>query len=254
MKVFRLIALAVFGVSPAAAYLGEVVASFNAPANLPGAVATSGDYIYVFCAGRYLPPFDAIFQINATTGSRIRSYVSPFGGDTSGLGYEYGGYLWISRYNPTYVGRCNATNGSVYSSFPVTEHSLGGGIACQGDPTRPGVGIPPRRYLASGLRDADAAGIRVYHRGLGRGLVRVAVEFVRTGGCGLRQRLPLCKQHRQPSVRRLQDPLPEYLAAPRADVAGPGEGIVPVIGRLSCPYVDLMAGPFLVFTAILCYN
>ena len=129
-------ALAVAAV-PAAAYLGEVVGSFNT-ANLPGAVATSGDYIYVFCAGRYLPPFNTIFQLNATTGATVRSYVSPFGGDTTGLGYEYGGYLWISRRAPTYVARCDASSGSVYRSFAVTEHSLGGGIACQGDPTRPG--------------------------------------------------------------------------------------------------------------------
>jgi hypothetical protein len=122
---------------PAGAYLGEVVRSFNTP-NLPGAVATSGDYIYVFCAGRYLPPFNYIYQLNATTGGTVRSYASPFGNSTSGLGYEYGGYLWISGYGPTYVARCSATTGSVYSSFPVTEHSLGGGIACQGDPTRPG--------------------------------------------------------------------------------------------------------------------
>jgi hypothetical protein len=138
MKVVTLLVSAVaFGASPAGAYLGEVIGSFNT-ANLPGAVATSGDYIYVFCAGRYLPPFNTIFQHNAKTGGRVRSYASPFGNYTSGLGYEYGGYLWISRYSPTYVARCNASTGSVYSSFPVTQHSLGGGIACQGDPTRPG--------------------------------------------------------------------------------------------------------------------
>jgi len=138
MKVVTLFVSALVGAAaPAGAYLGEVVGSFNT-ANLPGAVATSGDYIYVFCAGRYLPPFNTIFQLNATTGARVRSYVSPFGGDTTGLGYEYGGYLWISRRSPTYVARCAASTGSVYSSFPVTQHSLGGGIACQGDPTRPG--------------------------------------------------------------------------------------------------------------------
>ncbi len=119
------------------AYLGEVVRSFRT-ANLPGSVATSGDYIYVFCAGRYIPPFNYIYQLNATTGGTVRSYPSPFGNSTSGLGYEYGGYLWISRYSPAYVARCNSTNGSVYYSFPITEHSLGAGIACQGNPTQAG--------------------------------------------------------------------------------------------------------------------
>jgi hypothetical protein len=137
MKVVPLLVFTVAVVAvPVAAYLGEVVASFNTP-NLPGAVATSGDYIYVFCAGRFIPPFHYIYQLNATTGGTVRSYPSPFLNYTTGLGYEYGGYLWISRYSPTYVARCNASTGSVYSSFPITQHSLSG-IACQGDPTRPG--------------------------------------------------------------------------------------------------------------------
>ena len=138
MKAVALLVSAVaFAAAPAGAYLGEVVASFRTPANLPGAVATSGNYIYVYCAGRYLPPFHTIFQINATTGATVASFASPFGSSTSGLGYEYGGYLWIGRYS-SYLARCDAATGSVYSSLPVTQHSLGGGIACQGDPTRPG--------------------------------------------------------------------------------------------------------------------
>ncbi len=138
MKVWRVLVF-VAGVAavPAAGYLGEVVASFNAPANLPSALAASGDSVYVYCYGRYQPPWFYVFRLDSSTGSRLGSFQSPFQNYTSGLGYEYGGYLWISRYSPNYVARCNATNGSVYSSFPVTEHSLGGGIACQGDPTRP---------------------------------------------------------------------------------------------------------------------
>ena len=139
MKGLRVLALAVaVAAVPAAAYLGQVVASFNAPANLPSALAASGDSVYVYCYGRYMPPWFYVFRLDSTTGALRGSFQSPFQNYTSGLGYEYGGYLWISRYSPNYVARCSATNGSVYSSFRVTEHSLGGGIACQGDPTRPG--------------------------------------------------------------------------------------------------------------------
>jgi hypothetical protein len=139
MKGIRLLVMvAVVSAAPAAAYLGEVVASFNAPANLPSALAASGDSVYVYCYGRFAPPWFYIFRLDSSTGSRLDAFQSPFENYTSGLGYEYGGYLWISRYNPAYVARCNASTGSVYSSFPVTQHSLGGGIACQGDPTRPG--------------------------------------------------------------------------------------------------------------------
>lgn len=139
MKVLRVLALATaVAALPAAAYLGELVASFNSPANLPSALAASGDSVYVYCYGRYMPPMYHIFCLDSSTGSRVYSFQSPFQNYTSGLGYEYGGYLWISRYSPKIVARCNATNGSIYSSFAVTEHSLGGGIACQGDPTRPG--------------------------------------------------------------------------------------------------------------------
>ncbi|UCH78544.1 MAG: hypothetical protein JSU81_00940 [Candidatus Coatesbacteria bacterium] len=137
MKLIWLLCALAVAAAPAGAYLGEVVASFNTP-NLPGAVATSGDYLYVFCAGRFIPPFNYIYQFNAATGSRVRSYASPFGSYTTGLGYEYGGYLWIGRYSPSYVARCDASTGSIYYSFPISQHSLGGGVACQGDPTRPG--------------------------------------------------------------------------------------------------------------------
>jgi hypothetical protein len=139
MKALRVLALATaVAAVPAAAYLGELVASFNAPANLPSALAASGDSVYVYCYGRYQPPWYHIFRLDSSTGSCLYSFQSPFQNYTSGLGYEYGGYLWISRYSPAYVARCDATNGSVYSSFAVTEHSLGAGIACQGNPTQAG--------------------------------------------------------------------------------------------------------------------
>ncbi len=144
--VLSLVSASLVAAAPGGAYLGQIVGSFNT-ANLPGAVATSGDYVYVFCAGRFIPPFNYIYQYNAATGQTVRSYASPFASSTTGLGYEYGGYLWLSRSGPAYVARCDAASGSVYSSFPVTQHSLGGGIDCQADPTRPGA---PAAIISSG--------------------------------------------------------------------------------------------------------
>ncbi len=139
MKVLPLlISVLAVAAMPVGAYLGEVVASFNSPAYNPSALAASGDSVYLYCYGRYMPPWFHVFRLDSTTGRNLGSFQSPFENYTSGLGYEYGGYLWISRYGPACVARCNASSGSIYSSFGVTRHSLGGGIACQGDPTRPG--------------------------------------------------------------------------------------------------------------------
>ncbi|MEE9457693.1 MAG: hypothetical protein V3W11_11150 [bacterium] len=148
MKVVTLLVSALaFAAAPAGAYLGQIVASFNSPAYNPSALAASGDSVYLYCYGRYMPPWFTVFRLDSSSGSRLDSFQSPFLSNTTGLGYEYGGYLWISRRNPAYVARCSASSGSVYSSFPVTQHSLGGGIACQGDPTRPG---PPAAIISCG--------------------------------------------------------------------------------------------------------
>ncbi len=138
MKVVTLLVSALVGAAaPAGAYLGQIVASFNSPAYNPSALAASGDSVYLYCYGRYMPPWFTVFRLDSTTGHRLGSFQSPFLSNTTGLGYEYGGYLWISRRSPAYVARCAASTGSIHSSFPIPQHSLSG-IACQGDPTRPG--------------------------------------------------------------------------------------------------------------------
>jgi hypothetical protein len=130
----RVIACAVVAAAAAYAYLGEVVSSFAAPAYYPTSIAANPNYLYVFCAGRFLPPYNYIYIVNAATGTRLSSYPSPFGSSTRGLGYEYGGYLWIGRSDTSYVARCNAADGSIYSSWPITAHPITGGIDCQGNP------------------------------------------------------------------------------------------------------------------------
>lgn len=126
--------------TPVGAYLGEVVGSFRAPAAWPDALAVSGNYLYVLCDP--VGP-DYIFRVDPNTGSVISSYLAPFGQYTKGLGYEYGGYLWIGRegfppYSWMFIARCDEATGSVYSSFPIYEHELAGGLDCQGIPDRPG--------------------------------------------------------------------------------------------------------------------
>jgi len=58
-----------YGCDAGSRYLGEAVGSFNAPAYYPYGLAHGGTYIYVFCAGRYLPPFNTIFVVNPDTGA-----------------------------------------------------------------------------------------------------------------------------------------------------------------------------------------
>lgn len=127
-------ALAVAAVS-AFGYLGQVVQSFAAPAGGPDALAISGTRLYVLCG---TPRH--IYRVNPSSGSVISSYPSPFGFPTRGLGYEYGGYLWIGTYSigNSRVVRCHEGTGSIYSSFRVTQHEMFGGVACEGNPRKPG--------------------------------------------------------------------------------------------------------------------
>lgn len=141
------IATALLAAAGAYGYLGEVVATFNAPAYYPSSIAAGGDYLYVYCNGRYLPPFYYIFILNPSTGGRVGSYPSPFSGTTRGLGCEFGGYLWLGRSDTSYVGRARGSDGSIYSSWPVTAHPIGSGIDCQGNP---GVGGTLTAIIAAG--------------------------------------------------------------------------------------------------------
>ena len=136
MKVASLLVFAAaVAAAPAGACLGQVVQSFPSPGHNPNALAMSPNCLYVLCEG---PPY--IFRLNPANGSVISSYASPFGFPTRGLGYEYGGYLWIGTYSITnsWIVRCHEGTGSIYSSFRVTEHEMFGGVACEGNPNKPG--------------------------------------------------------------------------------------------------------------------
>jgi hypothetical protein len=123
----------------ALANLGDIVGSFPSPGPYPRALATTGKYLYVFC---YDPPY-IIYRVNPQNGSVLSSYFSPFGEKTEGLGFQYGGYLWTSRrgnaYEDVKIAKCYEANGSVLSFFIVSGHKYCRGLACQGNPARPGI-------------------------------------------------------------------------------------------------------------------
>ena len=144
MKVVTLLVSALaFAAAPAGAYLGEVVASFPAPTRFPIALAASPEHVFVFSSYWGV---DKVYTLDPNTGSVIRSYGPPLGHDTSGLGYEAGGYLWtvrmtLSIYGTAWVARCEASTGSIYSSWPISARSIHlarGGLTCEGRPDQPG--------------------------------------------------------------------------------------------------------------------
>jgi hypothetical protein len=113
---------------PALAYLGQVVASFRAPANYPLALAraNSNAYMWVFCNST---PYH-IYRINSETGSVYDSWISRLGSGTRGLAFSYGGdpvgnYLWMGNANTDRVHMCNYVNGSTYRSWSAGHDPFG---------------------------------------------------------------------------------------------------------------------------------
>ena len=138
MKRLMIFGVALLALAAGAVFarLGDVVASFPAPANNPIALAfrgmTSPYYIYVYC---HTSPY-RIYKLDAVNGSVYSSFISPQGPYTRGLTYSYGGggglptgnYLWMGNYSTDRIYRCNPENGSVYASVPAN-HDVSGGLA-----------------------------------------------------------------------------------------------------------------------------
>jgi len=120
--------------SAAFAALGDIVASWPAPAGYPiaAARANNNDYFWLYCNAS---PY-SIWRVNSETGAVAASYVSPFTSATRGLTYNYNGggglptgsYLWMGNYSTDYVYRCSYTTCSAYASFPAN-HDMYGGLA-----------------------------------------------------------------------------------------------------------------------------
>ncbi|MGD8719950.1 MAG: hypothetical protein PVH29_14160 [Candidatus Zixiibacteriota bacterium] len=132
-KLVFLIAFSTLIASFAWGILGEIVASFPAPANYPIALAVAANYqnyLWVYCN---TPPY-RVYRINGNTGTVYSSFISPHGQDTYGLTYSYGGgggvpfgsYLWMANGETDRVYRCNYFTGSVYASFPAQPREVWG--------------------------------------------------------------------------------------------------------------------------------
>jgi hypothetical protein len=151
-KFLFLITVIALSASFAWGVLGEIVASFPAPADYPIALAKamSDSYLWVYCN---TSPY-RVYRINANTGSVYSSFVSPQGEYTFGLTYSYGGgtglpyhsYLWMGNYESCYVYRCNYNTGSVYASFSTAPGYISGlAVEATGDG-----GYSPTGLFASG--------------------------------------------------------------------------------------------------------
>lgn len=169
-RMFLVAVAAALSASFAWGALGDVVASFAAPANYPIAMAVPNNYTkftWVYCN---TSPY-RIYRIDGNTGSVYDSFVSPQGNATRGLTYSYNGggglptgsYLWMGNYRQYYIYRCRYTDGSVYASFPANASTING-LAVKA--TADG-GASPTCMLSS---NADTE--RVYHKNLITGSIQ----------------------------------------------------------------------------------
>jgi hypothetical protein len=113
----------------AAAYgdFGDVVTSYDAPANSPIALAHGPNVsdMWVFCCS---PPY-SIYRINSWTGNVHETIASPWQEYTRGLAYATGGYMYVSDYSTDNIFLVHRSNfASIISSFPAG-HDMYGGIA-----------------------------------------------------------------------------------------------------------------------------
>jgi hypothetical protein len=166
--------LVLFGLTASAACaafagMGDVIASFPAPANYPIALAVAANYnqsLWVFCN---TSPY-RIYRVNGMTGSVFASFISPQGSYTRGLTYSYdgggglptGSYLWMGNYSTDRIYRCNPGNGSAYASIPAN-HDMFGGLAVMA--TAPGGGKPS--YMFS----SDTSPRCIYRQSLTNGSI-----------------------------------------------------------------------------------
>lgn len=121
--------LCVAGVAFAA--LGDVVASWPAPAGQCVALGASTSYIYALAHTT-----SRVYIMNINNGSIVGSLPAAGGGNTRGLAYVSGNYLWQGRsYSaPLVFYQTNATTGSIYRSIPSPSvNDRGLAPLCTGD-------------------------------------------------------------------------------------------------------------------------
>ncbi|HUU56794.1 MAG TPA: hypothetical protein VMW93_05580 [bacterium] len=117
-------AVLIISAAPASAKLGDVVASFAAPAPKPTTLTWAEGNLYCFCE---TSPFN-IWKIKPATGSVLGSFrFARAAGDTAGLAYD-GRYFWVGNRAEDVI-YSFAWGGSVVSSFKAS-WNVGRGLGC----------------------------------------------------------------------------------------------------------------------------
>jgi len=119
--------------------LGQVVASWRAPADYPLCLARAPNvsYMWLWCNRS---PY-TIYRVHSDTGSVYSSYVHPRATNyVRGLTFSYGStppysgsYLWVGNYSNDYVYMSNYTTGSVYRSYSVAHDPYGLAVQATAD-------------------------------------------------------------------------------------------------------------------------
>lgn len=96
--------------------LGDIVASWPSPADVPCAVARSNDVLFIYCND---PMGALIYRMTPDTGSVYGSFYALEGKNTRGLAYAWGDHLWQGKayVSPYRIYDTDARTGSVYSSY-----------------------------------------------------------------------------------------------------------------------------------------
>jgi hypothetical protein len=111
---------------PVFAGFGEIVASYEAPDELPLALARSSTRLYVYCMND-IEPSGSIYTLIPTTGREINSFSVPPGPLTyAGLTFTGVNNLWIANYMNDCMYRLNARTGSVIDSWPLYGQRVSG--------------------------------------------------------------------------------------------------------------------------------
>jgi hypothetical protein len=131
MKRWLILVLGLLAAVSAFGYLGQVIASYPSPAgtNMRGLAMAAG---VLYVADSNSPAI--IYRVNPSTGSTYDWYTLPFSGNPSGLAYtSSGNYLWVGVPGNDYVYRCNASSGSLISSWSAGHEPYGLAPVATGD-------------------------------------------------------------------------------------------------------------------------
>jgi hypothetical protein len=119
LRSFAVVAATLCIASMAFAALGDVLGSYEAPANNIRGLAHSGTYLHVL-----IHP-DVVYNLNPANGSVRGSWTVPSSTSNRGLAYSAGGHVWVGSYNNDRVYDCDWLTGSVNNSWPTGHDPYG---------------------------------------------------------------------------------------------------------------------------------